>query len=161
MVDPDNRRPVDYDVRRTSLASMEFGKGDLPETLESWRDGRLKLRLIAETLALRRREPELFRDGSYEPIHATGPQADRICAFMRTNEGSSLVSAVALYPSRGYKLDNWSNCTLILPSEAAPQQWTELFSGRELTLTNKSFLARDLFASLPVALLSSSKTSAM
>jgi (1->4)-alpha-D-glucan 1-alpha-D-glucosylmutase len=160
MVDPDNRRPVDYDVRKTSLESMEFSRGDLPELLETWRDGRLKLHLIAETLALRRCEPELFRVGSYEAIQATGPQADRVCAFMRVNECSSLVSAVALYPSRGYKLDNWSNCNLILPSEAAPQKWTELFSGRELTLTNRSFPARDLFASLPVALLSPSETSA-
>jgi (1->4)-alpha-D-glucan 1-alpha-D-glucosylmutase len=158
MVDPDNRRPVDYDVRKTSLASMEFCRGGGPKLLESWRDGRLKLRLIAETLALRQREPELFGLGSYEAIQATGPQTDRVCAFMRTNKGSSLVSAVALYPSRGYKIDNWSNCTVILPSEAAPKKWTELFSGRELTLTNRSFLARDLFASLPVALLSPSET---
>jgi (1->4)-alpha-D-glucan 1-alpha-D-glucosylmutase len=158
MVDPDNRRPVDYEVRKTSLESMELSRGDLRELLESWRDGRLKLRLIAEILAFRRREPELFRIGSYEAVRATGPQADRVCAFMRVNEGSSLLSAVALYPSRGYEKDNWSNCTVILPSEAAPKKWTELFSGRELTLTNRSFLARDLFASLPVALLSPSET---
>lgn len=156
MVDPDNRRPVDYGIRRTALASLGSGGGDLPELLENWRDGRLKLRLIAETLALRRREPELFMDGSYEALHATGPQADRLCAFMRAGEHSVLVTAVALYPSRGHQADIWGDCTLALPSEAAPQQWTELFSGRELTLSHGSLLARDLFASLPVALLTPS-----
>jgi (1->4)-alpha-D-glucan 1-alpha-D-glucosylmutase len=157
MVDPDNRRSVDYDVRKTSLASVESGRGHLPELLENWRDGRLKLRLIAETLALRRREPELFTDGSYEALHGTGPQADRLCAFMRTGEDSALVTAVALYPSRGRGVDTWGDCTLTLPSEVAPQRWTELFSGRELTFSQESLLARDLFASLPVALLTPSQ----
>lgn len=156
MVDPDNRRAVDYDTRRTSLASLESGEGDLAELLENWRDGRLKLRLIAETLALRRREPELFVDGSYEALPATGPQADRLCAFMRAGEHSALVTAVALYPSRGHQAETWGDCNLALPSEAAPQRWTELFSGRELTLSQGSLLARDLFASLPVALLTPS-----
>lgn len=114
----------------------------------------MKLRLIAELLELRRRVPELFRDGSYEAIPVTGPQADRVCAFMRTGSSGSLLTAVALYPSRGDEPGDWGNCSLALPSQAAPQKWTELFSGIELTLTNGTLLAHDLFASLPVALLS-------
>jgi (1->4)-alpha-D-glucan 1-alpha-D-glucosylmutase len=156
MVDPDNRRPVDYDIRKALLASLELSRGDLPGLLENWRDGRLKLRLIAETLALRRREPELFMHGSYEALRVTGPQADRLCAFMRTGESSALVTAVALYPSRGHGADTWGDCTLTLSSEAAPQRWTELFSGRQLTFSQGSLLASDLFASLPVALLTPS-----
>jgi (1->4)-alpha-D-glucan 1-alpha-D-glucosylmutase len=160
MVDPDNRRPVDYDVRKTSLASVELGSSHLPELLESWRDGRLKLRLICETLALRRQAPELFMDGSYEALQATGPQADRLCAFMRTAKNSAMLTAVALYPARDQRVETWGDCSLFLPSEVAPQRWTELFSGRELTLTKGSLLARDLFASLPVALLTPSQNMA-
>jgi (1->4)-alpha-D-glucan 1-alpha-D-glucosylmutase len=156
MVDPDNRRPVDYDVREASLASLESGRSDLSELLEHWRDGRLKLHLMAETLALRRREPELFMHGSYEALHGTGSQADRLCAFMRTGENSALVTAVGLYPSRGHRVDAWDDCTLTLPSEVAPQRWTELFSGRQLTLSQGSLLASDLFTDLPVALLTPS-----
>jgi (1->4)-alpha-D-glucan 1-alpha-D-glucosylmutase len=159
MVDPDNRRPVDYEVRKTFLASEEYDKADAAKYLENWRDGRLKLRLISEVLALRRREPQLFEVGSYEALIASGSQADRVCAFMRAKEGTALVVAAALYPFRGNLPDSWANCTLTLQSQGGPQQWTELLSRREFEVSAGSFAARDLFGSLPIALLTRSPVS--
>jgi (1->4)-alpha-D-glucan 1-alpha-D-glucosylmutase len=157
LVDPDNRRPVDYEERRSLLESEKAGSTDSAELLENWRDGRIKLRVLSELLALRRREPQLFSSGSYEPLSARGPQANRVCAFMRTDDGRTLVTVAALYPSFGHSAETWGDCTVTLPSKAGPQQWTELFSGRELSLANGAFALRELFSTLPVAVLTPSQ----
>ena len=76
MVDPDNRRPVDFEYRASGLAS----EPNLLSLLPTWRDGRIKQQLIAKLLELRKVHPSLFRDGSYEPMEA----GDAICAFARS-----------------------------------------------------------------------------
>jgi len=84
LVDPDNRRPVDYDARRAALA------GDAPA----------KLRLIADLLRLRRDDPALFADGDYAPAQVDGPDAARLLAFERRHDGRVLRVAVALVGRR-------------------------------------------------------------
>jgi len=90
LVDPDNRRPVDYGQRRTLLAELQNAlessqtltdlAADLVNNLP---DGRAKLYLIWRSLALRREHPELFRDGDYLPLVVSGTHADHLCAFAR------------------------------------------------------------------------------
>ncbi|MBB5752360.1 malto-oligosyltrehalose synthase [Prosthecomicrobium pneumaticum] len=89
MVDPDNRRPVDFERRAASLASNDE-EGETP-------DG-VKQGLVAALLALRRRSPALFENGTYEPVFAEGTNAARICAFLRRHAGEGLLVACRLGP---------------------------------------------------------------
>ncbi|MBB4266370.1 malto-oligosyltrehalose synthase [Roseospira visakhapatnamensis] len=79
LVDPDNRRPVDFATRADALAAGRRPK----DLLACWRDGRVKQALIAALLDLRRRWPRLFAAGEYRPLEIEGPQADRLVAFAR------------------------------------------------------------------------------
>ena len=85
LVDPDNRRPVDFDVRASMLA-LQGSEPDWQALQESWPDGRIKLALTSRLLALRRECPALFRDGAYAPIEVKGPARERnsgVCARER------------------------------------------------------------------------------
>ncbi len=89
LVDPDNRRPVDYQQRREMLDGLA---GATPEELlGSWRDGRIKLFLTHRLLTFRRENPELFREGNYLPLNVTGEFADCCIAFAREWNGQSIV----------------------------------------------------------------------
>ncbi len=97
LVDPDNRRPVDYARRRAMLQALQdIPEHDLPprlrEMLDSSADGRIKLYLHFRTLELRARDPELFCYADYRPLYAAGAQADRVCAFARHYQGRSLIT---------------------------------------------------------------------
>jgi (1->4)-alpha-D-glucan 1-alpha-D-glucosylmutase len=91
LVDPDNRRPVDFAVRQRSL-----GETGVAAALASWRDGRLKQLVVQRLLALRRAKPELFASGSYESIDA----GDNVVAFRRQLGSDVLVVAVPRLPHR-------------------------------------------------------------
>ena len=79
LVDPDNRRPVEFGARTDALA----GAAGTAALAGAWRDGRIKQAVIARTLALRRRVPALFARGEYVPLQATGPHARHAVAFAR------------------------------------------------------------------------------
>lgn len=82
LVDPDNRRPVDYPAY--GLFFDDAGSpGNAENLLTNWRDGRIKQHVIHRVLALRRRIPELFCAATYEPIDVAGTQADKVIAFAR------------------------------------------------------------------------------
>lgn len=90
LVDPDNRRPVDYHKSRILLQTLIdhcAASGNLPalmrELLEQIEDGRIKLYLVWKTLLLRGEHPKLFGSGNYTGLAADGPRADHICAFSR------------------------------------------------------------------------------
>ena len=72
LVDPDNRRPVDFDARETALTA-----GAAPaQLMPHWRDGRVKQALIHRVLGLRARAPQLFTLGTYLPLKVEGPQLE-------------------------------------------------------------------------------------
>ena len=88
LVDPDNRRPVDYRRRRELLASLPdparpASPAVIRELLASPADGRLKLLLTSRLLHLRRQRPELFAEGGYQPLTAAGEHGEHLCAFIR------------------------------------------------------------------------------
>ncbi|MDQ2803414.1 MAG: malto-oligosyltrehalose synthase, partial [Pseudomonadota bacterium] len=94
LVDPDNRRPVDFDRRMAALRDA-----DAPASLAaSWRDGRVKQAVIARLLALRQRLPELFARGDYTPLFADGPLAAHVIAFVRRAANTALVVVVPRLP---------------------------------------------------------------
>ena len=93
LVDPDNRRPVDFARRQRTL-----GRQDILSALKRWRDGGLKQAIIARTLALRRVMPEVFHAGTYEPVTVEGPKADHVVAFLRRHRDDVVLTLVPRLP---------------------------------------------------------------
>jgi (1->4)-alpha-D-glucan 1-alpha-D-glucosylmutase len=150
LVDPDNRRPVDYAACQQALGSL----GSPGELLANWKDGRIKLFLINQLLLLRRTQPELFASGNYEALTATGLHADKCLAFHRTAGDVSMVVAVPRltrplgFPPVG---ECWKDAALALPAPAGGE-WKDVFTGRSFAGEQAMPLA-ELFAELPVAVL--------
>ncbi|MFH7325527.1 malto-oligosyltrehalose synthase [Desulfurivibrio sp. C05AmB] len=101
LVDPDNRRPVDYRRRRRLLAtlpSLDPAKpppaAEVRALLTGLGDGRLKLYLIGRILRFRRQLPELFQEGTYQPLAVEGPRQHQVCAFIRQWREHRLLVAV-------------------------------------------------------------------
>jgi (1->4)-alpha-D-glucan 1-alpha-D-glucosylmutase len=82
LVDPDNRRPVDFATRTAALAPILAM--DWPELVEHWFDGRIKVALTGRLLALRARYPEAFSHGAYTPVETCGPDSDHLVAYIRS-----------------------------------------------------------------------------
>ena len=140
LVDPDNRRPVDFAARVAAL-----GDSDFSPLAACWRDGRIKQALIARLLALRRRTPALFAEGSYLPVPVEGARAASIVSFVRRHGEHWLLAAVPrlplamLQPSDDLAIapSAWSDTVLqleSLPARALFDGWTgvpvELLGGR-------------------------------
>lgn len=165
LVDPDNRRPVDYEARRAHLASFgaaEGWQGDVDRMAALWEDpadGRAKLWVTARSLALRRRRPSLFAAGDYRPLNASGAHAEHVVAFARRHDGDAVVSVAGrLFASLGLEAnvppcgDAWSDTALVLPF-AEDARVFDALSGRRVDVTPGPMPLRALFASCPWALL--------
>ena len=159
MVDPDNRRPVDFELRRTMLEEVEARLAeDRPAAMaayaRNWRDGRIKLAVMATILAWRRRNAAVFTDGDYGPVAAAGPQADAIFAFARRHGDRILLVAVARYPGRREISPFDAQTHLVLPAALQRSGWTDLLTGRALAAEERDILSADgLFATLPATVL--------
>ncbi|MHA6493126.1 malto-oligosyltrehalose synthase [Pseudomonas borbori] len=119
LVDPDNRRPVDFAARSTALAGVhEHG-----ELVRQWSDGRIKQHLISKTLAARDAHSALFRLGDYQPLSVTGEHADRLLAFARHYDGAYLIVVVPRlaaplldnYPTPHVPPERWADTRIELP----------------------------------------------
>jgi (1->4)-alpha-D-glucan 1-alpha-D-glucosylmutase len=164
LVDPDNRRPVDFERRRRLLDEVERGISGAPGDRESFlrrlvanpEDGRLKLHVIRSALAARRTRPAAFRSRAYQPLEATGRSAARIVAFGRGDGAERLVAVVPRWLARveGEPTERslWEGTGLPLP-QGWPARWACALSGRALTAGAGSLDVAELFAVLPVALL--------
>ncbi len=81
LVDPDNRRPVDFAMRADALSALHAP--DWEKLVQSWPDGRLKLAWTAHLLKMRNDLAEVFTNGDYQPLEVSGPHRDHIIAFAR------------------------------------------------------------------------------
>ena len=154
LVDPDNRRPVDYLERKKMLDALKGA--DPGELLDNWSDGRIKLFLTHRLLTFRRENPELFRDGSYRPLGLTGEFADCCIAFAREWEGKSIVVLAPRLSSRiGFPPigDVWRDTVVQLPNGFAMEN--ELLTGEKIAAAGSLTLAR-AFARLPLAVVRNS-----
>jgi (1->4)-alpha-D-glucan 1-alpha-D-glucosylmutase len=136
LVDPDNRREVDYDARRQALTDLDFGA--LPAVGE---DARAKLLVVSRALRLRRDQPALFT--GYDAIHARGSAADHLFAF---NRGGALAFATRL-PYGLEQRGGWNGTTVELPEG----RYTCALTGA--TVHGGTVQVAELLSSLPVALL--------
>lgn len=155
LVDPDNRRPVDFAAR----AKLEHAP--LSELARHWRNGHVKQALIRRALALRKRAPDLFSEGSYRPVEVEGPSSDSVVAFIRRAGDEWLLVAVPRLISRAipeegglvFRPDAWSGTSLRLEGDLAKPPY-DVLRGRSMELPSRPGLDR-LWNELPVALLSS------
>ncbi len=152
LVDPDNRRPVDYTARQGVLAGL-----DLPKALHHWREGGLKLFIAHRLLALRSQMPGLFRTGSYEPLTVEGPLARSMIAFERRTEGQTLIIIVSRNLGatvRGDLAAFWPVNALAagtVITDIHGHHWTDLLSGRRFD--GDTIDIATALAALPVAVL--------
>jgi len=140
LVDPDNRRPVDYPSRLRALSEAT----PLTELLAQWQDGRIKQALIAQVLMLRDQHPTLFSEGRYQPLEVIGEQAAHVLAFARVKEDIRAIVVVPRLPAEllgtaqtpFINATNWGDTRVILPFADSNPNWKGLFAQTTVT-TNK------------------------
>ena len=168
LVDPDNRRPVDYDLRAWwlgELVDLRGARAALARALvETKEDGRVKLYLIHRALTFRRAHPELFREGAYVPLMATGDAEEHIIAFARA-WGSQEALAVAprllakrLHEATALPLEAaWGDAMLALPTSTIGRSYRNIFTDEVAAVVERhgvvGLLLGDVLKHFPVALL--------
>ena len=145
LVDPDNRRRVDFPQRRELLDQIK--RSDAAAALADWRGGAPKLFLIHRALSLRALRPEAFgRDGAYQPLLAGGRHADRVVAYLRGTDVIAVTPRLVMGLMGEAENLEWANTALPLP----PGNWTDRLSGN----THTGTVAMDaMLRDFPVALL--------
>ena len=166
LVDPDNRRPVDWPLRRHMLEELTRPADTAAERaafaqelVDRTDDGRVKLYLIRQALACRNAHATLFTDGEYKPLESRGPLAEHVLAFGRVAKGAIALTIVPrLLARRGVEQlplgkSYWGDETRVLaPPEAGPWLVNPL-TGERLTVDRGALLLAEVFMSFPVALL--------
>ena len=149
LVDPDNRRPVDFAARAEQLAGPTLPLADLAR---DWRDGRIKEALMQRLLALRRRHDTLFRRGNYVPLAVDGEHAKHVVAFARRWRGQELVVAIGRHfaplTDGGRQWPAGWQGALILPDTA---RYTDVLGGRG-TRVRRAELAL-IFSQIPISIM--------
>jgi len=168
LVDPDNRRPIDYAERQQMLADIrKWGNKPNVEHLHSLiaspENGRLKLYLIWRTLCLRRQLADLFQRGDYVPLPTKGAKSEHLVAFARENEDATVVVIVPHLiagllnqvdsPPIGARI--WEDTQVVLPMSAGGGVYCNLFSSGEFNLreTEGAVGVGQVLADFPAALL--------
>lgn len=152
LVDPDNRRPVDYLQRRSMLDSLATGVARVGEMVADWQSGRIKMFVLRTLLRLRRAQPDFFQSACYEPVEVTGVHAKHVVAFFRSDGTSSLLVAVPrLTAALGFMPvgDAWAG-EIRLREGAGTASWSSVFTRKEIP--GRFELSR-LFKELPFAVL--------
>ena len=166
LVDPDNRRPVDWQVRRrmldelTRATAMGCDRTAFTQGLmKAKKDGCVKLYVIREALACRRAHPALFNEGEYRPLEISGPLAEHVLGFARLGKDAVALTIVPrLLARRGIEepplgAAYWGDETRVfVPVEAGPQLLNPL-TGERLAVTRGALPLARVFASFPVTLL--------
>jgi (1->4)-alpha-D-glucan 1-alpha-D-glucosylmutase len=156
LVDPDNRRPVDFGRRREMLDSIEHSPDGCARALENWRDAMPKLHLIAAILSVRERWPDLFAAGDYSALEVTGRCADNVVAFSRGYDESRIVAVVPRLPdalafrSDRPLLTRWDDTSIEMPRGA---RWKNAIDGRLISADRGAVPLDELLEHFPVAVL--------
>jgi (1->4)-alpha-D-glucan 1-alpha-D-glucosylmutase len=165
LVDPDNRRPVDFDARVHAMEELvgQIETQDLlsicQRLLANYRDGQIKLWVMMRGLNFRREHNLLFQSGNYVPLQVSRGREEHVVAFARQYQSQMAITAVprlSLTLMKGHQQPPigamWENSVLLLPDEAAGKRLRNIFTG-EVLQVGQSLLCRELFASFPVAVL--------
>lgn len=163
LVDPDNRRPVDYEKRERFLRGLKQREesGLLPlieELLSDKESGMVKLFTIQRALAARRRHKELFDDGDYIPLKAAGSRAGHVLAFARRKDKQWVVVIaprllISLVGANELPLGKevWRDTAVELPDDS-PRVWRHVFT-EELIDARRALAVAEVFRRFPLGLL--------
>jgi (1->4)-alpha-D-glucan 1-alpha-D-glucosylmutase len=150
LVDPDNRRPVDWEMRRILL--HEIAGASLGDLAANWQDGREKLFISYRLLELRRRHPALFAEGDYQPIEVEGERSTHICAFARNRGDETIVVAVPRLVRQLYGIGqtaDWGATEIIVSPRGG---WQDVLTGRKMNGRDR-IRASELLGDFPVSVL--------
>ena len=165
LVDPDNRRPVDYALRARVLAEIggsgAGGAARARELAAYLHDGRAKLLVTARILALRRDDPALFREGAYQPLESSGEKAAHVLAYARHHEGRRLVViagrlfAQLLGEPQGLPLgvETWSDTAIAVDGLPEGARLANVLTGETVVVRGGAIALAEAFANFPAAAL--------
>ncbi|MBU8537728.1 malto-oligosyltrehalose synthase [Falsiroseomonas tokyonensis] len=149
LVDPDNRRPVNYAARDSALESVTEALAKDPggawaAMAEGWRDGRMKLALTAQLLAHRAANPALYAQGDYQPLAASGAAAPQLLGFARRHGDLE----IRLVGARFAPQPDWQDSSLDWPGKDT--EWRDLLTGQVIRPQGR-LTPGEALRSLPVA----------
>jgi (1->4)-alpha-D-glucan 1-alpha-D-glucosylmutase len=161
LVDPDNRRSVNFGNLEAILAARAEPPPSLSELTRSWRDGRVKMHVMQRGLRYRQEHGALFLKGAYVALQAVGPLSECVVAFARRYRGTWGVVIVPRFTVRLANEDadcmsvrGWQDTSVLLPKEA-PRAWVNRLSDEQTNANEAGELCLEqLFENFPVALLS-------
>jgi (1->4)-alpha-D-glucan 1-alpha-D-glucosylmutase len=169
LVDPDNRRPVDFELRRklldelrsSSLAPAELGR----QLYANWEDGRIKLFLTHAALQARKAQPDVFAGGSYVALAPAGPRAGNLAAFARMGPDGQMAVIVAprlvagLLDGNRLAAERFASTVVAVPGLSPGDRLRDALTGEERVVGEGGLPVDQLFSTLPVALLTNSRSS--
>jgi (1->4)-alpha-D-glucan 1-alpha-D-glucosylmutase len=172
MVDPDNRRAVDYPLRGRMLEELkqrsldQNARGELlREVLEGWDDGRIKMLVTHLLLQERLASPDLLLEGDYLPLEVVGQHAEHVFAFARRIDEKAMIVVAPRLPwtfrratGSGFEVGSaWGDTAVVLPGDLQQAQFCSLFKSSEIRAKSgdgaASLPVGDLLDGFPVALL--------
>ncbi len=159
LVDPDNRRPVDFSRRLRLMDELEREPPPVYDLLGSWKDGRIKMYVTKQGLKFRREHRRLFEEGAYLPLATDGANKKDVCAFARRHGEDWAVVIVPRFFQKlglaaGYRplAETWLDGRVLLPPEA-PQAWMNVIGTSHVNVEGGSIALADIFREVPLALL--------
>ncbi|MBF0173599.1 MAG: malto-oligosyltrehalose synthase [Magnetococcales bacterium] len=172
LVDPDNRRKVDFVVRRKILSDVKAMVESPPDAwpsrlmplLENLANGHIKLYTLWRSLALRRQWPEVLRDGDYLPLEVEGQFSRHVCAYARQFQNKTVITLVprltATLPGNKGILplgtNVWGDTVVIIPHGLSTSGWHHCLSGESFG-HERTLVVGHVLAHFPVALLTSER----
>ncbi len=173
MVDPDNRRPVDFAKRARLLGELlrqseSDRMGLVRDVIGAPEDGRVKLFVTSALLACRRRERDLFARGEYLPLTVEGKHKECVVAFARRWQGRISITVTGRFftrlggdPSRVPSGSAWGDTVVQIPTDAASGQLADALTGASPRTDGGAIRVADLFEPLPFAVLVGDATPAL
>jgi (1->4)-alpha-D-glucan 1-alpha-D-glucosylmutase len=161
LVDPDNRRPVDFQLREEMLSELLRQHGGAPVGVarDAWAhpaDGRCKLLITTMMLRLRQARPDLFRRGAYEPLELDGIAAGRALAFARRLRDEAVVVAAPRLVTRALRAGLgpvYGSTRMRLPTDLAGRRFRNVVTGVRVQPLEGGLALGPLFTDFPVAVL--------
>src|SRR5215475_10459902 len=154
LVDPDNRRPVDYELRRQMLKSLSSATPG--ELMQTWPDGRIKMFLTQRLLRFRREHSDLFESGEYLSLRTTGTFAECCVSFLRRfNDKWIIVIAPRLSSRVGFPPigELWKDAAIELPETLELEKAHDLFTCRPVSVRDRQVKLAKALAVLPFAVI--------
>lgn len=160
LVDPDNRRMIDYSIQKELQARMTEKGNVIQSYIDNPESGEIKLYVTQKTLQLRKQSPQLFLEGDYFSLQVEGQLAEHVIAFSLFFKNQILIVLTSRFQmslKHSFAADDnknqWKNTFLIIPEEFSRKKYVDLYTGKELFMQDEKISLEVLFDPLPFSLL--------